>query len=54
VALFGTEYVAAREAVQPHNPRAVYLQAEGALEHIAPEAVLQAVSRQYETADTLR
>jgi ADP-heptose:LPS heptosyltransferase len=50
VGLFGTEYVAAREAVQPHNPRAVYLQAEGGLDRIAVNDVLTAMHQVREGA----
>jgi ADP-heptose:LPS heptosyltransferase len=43
VGLYGTSYIPAYEAVQPRNPRAVYLQAEGTLESITPERALAAV-----------
>jgi hypothetical protein len=45
VGLYGTRYIAAYGAIQPRNPRAVYLQAEGSLESLSPEAVLSAVRR---------
>jgi ADP-heptose:LPS heptosyltransferase len=41
VGLYGTSYIPACGAVQPLNPRAVYLQAEGTLDLIPPEAVLE-------------
>lgn len=44
VGLYGTSYIPAFGAIQPVNPRAVYLQAEGGLESIAPEAVLAAMN----------
>jgi hypothetical protein len=43
VGLYGTRYIPAYGAIQPENPRAVYLQAEGTLEGILPEAVLEQV-----------
>jgi ADP-heptose:LPS heptosyltransferase len=43
VGLYGTEYIARPEAVQPFNPKAVYLNAEGSLDRIAPDAVLEAL-----------
>lgn len=39
VGLYGTTYVPAYAQIQPHNPRAAYLQAEGGLERIPAEAV---------------
>ena len=46
VGLYGTAYVPAYGAIQPENPRAVYLQAEGPLAGISVAAVLDAVARQ--------
>ena len=43
VGLYGTSYIPAYQAIQPLNPRAVYLQAEGPLDRIEPETVLAAV-----------
>ena len=40
VGLYGTSYIPAYAAIQPVNPRATYLQAEGGLESISPEEVL--------------
>jgi len=45
VGLYGTDYIAAYEKVQPVNPLAVYLQAEGCLERIAPAAILSALEQ---------
>jgi hypothetical protein len=45
VGLYGTSYIPAYGAIQPVNPRAVYLQAEGPLDGIAPAAVLHALAR---------
>lgn len=45
VGLFGTSYVAAYSALYPENPRGIWLQAEGAMEGIGPEAVLRAVAQ---------
>jgi Glycosyltransferase family 9 (heptosyltransferase) len=45
VGLYGTSYVPAYGAIQPLNPRAVYLQAEGRLDQIRPETVLAAVAQ---------
>jgi hypothetical protein len=45
VGLFGTSYVPAYSTIYPVNPRALYVQAEGPLEHIHPEPVLEAVSQ---------
>jgi ADP-heptose:LPS heptosyltransferase len=45
VGLYGTSYIPAYDAIQPRNPQAIYLQAEGPLDRIAPEAVLAAVRR---------
>jgi ADP-heptose:LPS heptosyltransferase len=42
VGLYGTSYIAAYDKIQPVNPNAVYLQAEGSLAAITPSAVLQA------------
>jgi ADP-heptose:LPS heptosyltransferase len=44
VGLYGTDYIAAYEAIYPVNPRAVYLQAEGSVGQISVERVLRAVS----------
>jgi ADP-heptose:LPS heptosyltransferase len=41
VGLYGTSYIPAYEAIQPVNPNAVYLQAEGPLDLISPEIVLK-------------
>jgi len=43
IGLYGTRYLPAYGAIQPRNPRAIYLQAEGALDMIPPEAVLEAL-----------
>lgn len=43
VGLYGTQYIPRPEAVQPANPHARYLQAEGSLGRIPPEAVLAAL-----------
>jgi ADP-heptose:LPS heptosyltransferase len=43
VGLYGTSYIAAYEAIQPRNPRAIYLQTEGTLGTITPTAVRDAV-----------
>jgi ADP-heptose:LPS heptosyltransferase len=43
VGLYGTSYIPAYDALQPVNPNARYLQAEGGLERISPGAVLEAV-----------
>jgi len=40
VGLYGTSYIAAYKAIHPHNPNAVYLQVDGALDQIPVEAVL--------------
>ncbi len=45
VGLYGTSYIAAYDRIYPENPRAVYLQAEGALDRIPPDAVLDASRR---------
>src|ERR1051326_5302388 len=45
VGLYGTDYIPAYEAIQPHNPQAIYLQAEGSLQHIAPSSVWEAVQK---------
>jgi ADP-heptose:LPS heptosyltransferase len=45
VGLYGTSYISAYEAIQPVNPRAVYLQAEGGLGSISPEEVTAAMRR---------
>ena len=39
VGLYGTSYIPAYGAIQPHNPRARYLQAEGELARISPAEV---------------
>jgi ADP-heptose:LPS heptosyltransferase len=43
VGLYGTSYIAAYKAIQPVNPKAVYLQAEGALDRISVDEVWNAV-----------
>lgn len=45
VGLYGTHYIPVCRAVQPVNPRAIYLQAEGRLDGISPETVVEAVHR---------
>jgi ADP-heptose:LPS heptosyltransferase len=45
VGLYGTAYLPAYEQIQPLNPSAIYLQAEGSLAPIPPEAVAAAVRR---------
>jgi len=45
VGLYGTDYIAAYDKVQPLNWNAVYLQAEGSLERIAPSTVFSAIER---------
>src|SRR5204862_412306 len=45
VGLFGTSYIPRCETVQPHNPNAVYLQAEGPLDRIPVPQVLHALRR---------
>lgn len=45
VGLYGTSYIAAYEAIHPSNPRAIYLQTEGALGNITPTAVRDAVQQ---------
>jgi heptosyltransferase-3 len=45
VGLYGTAYVPAYGAIQPVNPKAAYLQAEGALSAITADAVSRAVDR---------
>jgi hypothetical protein len=45
VGLYGTCYVPAYDAIYPQNPRARYLQAEGALDAILPETVAECVAR---------
>ena len=45
VGLYGTSYIPAYQAIQPRNPQAIYLQADGTLDRIAPETVLAAVRR---------
>ncbi|MCH7726406.1 MAG: glycosyltransferase family 9 protein [Planctomycetes bacterium] len=42
VGLYGTSYIPAYTAIQPQNPRAVYLQAVGALDQLQVEDVLTA------------
>jgi glycosyl transferase family 9 (putative heptosyltransferase) len=41
IGLYGTSYIPAYGAIQPSNPRAVYLQAEGTLDRIPVGAVLE-------------
>jgi ADP-heptose:LPS heptosyltransferase len=41
VGLYGTSYIPAYGAIQPVNPRAAYLQAEGALDRIPTAAVIE-------------
>lgn len=43
VGLYGTAYISAYEAIQPINPNASYLQAEGSLEKISPDTVRERV-----------
>jgi ADP-heptose:LPS heptosyltransferase len=43
VGLYGTRYIPAYRAIFPCNPRAIYLQAEGPLDYIDPDAVYDAV-----------
>ncbi len=43
VGLYGTDYIAAYSAITPYNPNALYLQAEGNVSEITPEAVLTAL-----------
>jgi ADP-heptose:LPS heptosyltransferase len=45
VGLYGTTYLPVCEAIQPRNPQAIYLQAEGSPGLIPPEAVAAAVRR---------
>jgi ADP-heptose:LPS heptosyltransferase len=45
VGLFGTSYVRAGRALYPQNPRAIYVQAEGPLDLIEPEPVLESVAQ---------
>ena len=52
VGLYGTSYIPAYRAIQPDNARAVYLQAEGALDRISPEAALGAVRQVLHTVDS--
>src|SRR5262245_59752710 len=42
VGLYGTTYIPAYSAIQPVNPRAIYLVAEGTLDGIPPERALLA------------
>ena len=43
VGLYGTSYIPAYSAIQPVNPNARYLQAEGSLDRLSPGSVLEAV-----------
>jgi ADP-heptose:LPS heptosyltransferase len=52
VGLYGTSYIAAYDKIQPVNPNAVYLQAEGALDRIAVNNVLTAIQRIHERGST--
>jgi ADP-heptose:LPS heptosyltransferase len=45
VGLYGTSYIAAYENIQPVNPNAIYLQAEGTLDAIPASEVLAAVDQ---------
>jgi heptosyltransferase-3 len=45
VGLYGTTYIAAYASIYPENPNARYLQAEGAMDEIAPGAVAAAVEQ---------
>jgi hypothetical protein len=45
VGLYGTGYIPVCGAVQPENPRAVYLDAEGGLDGIPPEAVVRQIEQ---------
>jgi ADP-heptose:LPS heptosyltransferase len=49
VGLYGTSYIPAYEKVQPVNPNAQYLQAEGSVSEISARAVLEATERIRET-----
>jgi ADP-heptose:LPS heptosyltransferase len=48
VGLYGTSYIAAYHKIQPLNPNAEYLQAEGALDRITVNDVLTAIRRIHE------
>lgn len=45
VGLYGTSYIPAFGAIHPRNPRATYIQADGALDQILPEVVLGEMNR---------
>ena len=45
VGLYGTSYIPAYGAIQPQNPNATYLQAEGALDGVSLDAVLAAIGQ---------
>jgi ADP-heptose:LPS heptosyltransferase len=45
VGLYGTDYIPNCKAIQPDNPRAVYLQADGAVDGISVDAVAGALKR---------
>lgn len=43
IGLYGTSYIRAYQAIYPHNPHAIYLQAEGGLDRISSQAVMEAM-----------
>ena len=45
VGLYGTSYIPAYQSLLPANPRAVYIQAEGVLDTISPEIVLETLNQ---------
>jgi hypothetical protein len=51
VGLYGTSYIPAYAAIQPQNPHAFYLQADGPVAGIPHEAVMRCVERHLEGAD---
>ncbi len=53
VGLYGTTWIRAYGAIHPKNPNATYLQAEGSLDSITPEAVERAVHERRGPARTL-
>jgi ADP-heptose:LPS heptosyltransferase len=53
VGLYGTSYIPAYEAIQPENPNALYLQAEGPVAGIAVRSVVEAIERVSERAESL-
>ena len=52
--LYGTSYIPAYGAIQPRNPHASYLQAEGALDSLKPELVFSHVLERLEASALLR